>query len=93
MSPFRILGLNEAATPDDVKQAWRKLASEHHPDKGGDTDSFHRMRTAYIEALARASAPFDCDACKGSGWKIQVKGWHSVRLQCSKCNGAGTVPR
>ena len=68
MNPFRILGLSEAATADDVKQAWRRLASEHHPDKGGDADSFHRLRTAYEDALSIASAPAVCPRCGGRGW-------------------------
>lgn len=30
-----------------AKQAYRQLARRHHPDRGGDADTFHRLRLAY----------------------------------------------
>ena len=34
---YQILGVEKTATADQIKQAFRRLASQHHPDKGGDT--------------------------------------------------------
>jgi hypothetical protein len=34
--PWRILGVSSNATKDEVRAAYRQLASDHHPDKGGD---------------------------------------------------------
>jgi curved DNA-binding protein len=44
---YSILGVQRAATPDEIKKAYRKLASQHHPDKGGDTAKFQEIEEAY----------------------------------------------
>jgi len=33
---YDILGVEKAATLDQIKKSYRKLAIKHHPDKGGD---------------------------------------------------------
>lgn len=47
MSPYDVLGLDRNASQDDVKKAYRKLAREHHPDKGGDPEKFKKVQEAY----------------------------------------------
>ena len=42
-----MLGVAKNATVDEIKRAYRKLASQHHPDKGGDTAKFQEIQTAY----------------------------------------------
>ena len=44
---YDILGVSENASPDEIKKAYRKLASKHHPDKGGDTLQFQNIEEAY----------------------------------------------
>jgi len=44
---YQTLGLNKEASQDEIKKAYRKLASQHHPDKGGDTARFQEIQTAY----------------------------------------------
>jgi len=44
---YSILGVNENATQDEIKKAYRKLAVEHHPDKGGSEETFKKISEAY----------------------------------------------
>ena len=44
---YNILGVNENASPDEIKKAYRKLANQHHPDKGGDQARFKDISVAY----------------------------------------------
>jgi curved DNA-binding protein len=47
MDHYSTLGVDRGATTDQIKKAYRKLASEHHPDKGGDTKKFQKIQAAY----------------------------------------------
>jgi DnaJ-class molecular chaperone len=47
MSHYATLGIKENASSTDIKQAFRKLAAEHHPDKGGDAEKFKQVNEAY----------------------------------------------
>ena len=47
MDYYQTLGVAKSATPDEIKKAYRKLASQHHPDKGGDTAMFQKIEEAY----------------------------------------------
>ena len=47
MDHYATLGIAKNATPDEIKKAYRKLASQHHPDKGGDKDKFQEIQAAY----------------------------------------------
>ena len=44
---YKTLGVDRTATPDQIKQAYRRMASLHHPDKGGDTAQFQEIQEAY----------------------------------------------
>jgi DnaJ-class molecular chaperone len=44
---YNTLGVDKNATQEEIKKAYRKLASLHHPDKGGDTTKFQDIQTAY----------------------------------------------
>jgi curved DNA-binding protein len=47
MDHYETLGVQRDATEQDIKRAYRKLASKHHPDKGGDQEQFKRIQGAY----------------------------------------------
>jgi hypothetical protein len=53
---LRELDLPAGSDPDAVKRAYRRLAREHHPDRGGSTETFHRLQVAY-ERLVDDPAP------------------------------------
>jgi len=44
---YSILGVEETSTQEDIKKAYRKLAKENHPDKGGDEELFKKISVAY----------------------------------------------
>lgn len=51
MNYYNILGLAQGASESEIKQAYRKLAMKHHPDRGGNESEFKRIKEAY-EALS-----------------------------------------
>lgn len=55
MDYYKVLGLSPGASEEEVKKAYRKLASKHHPDKGGDTAKFQEIQGAY-EAIVSGKA-------------------------------------
>lgn len=44
---YDILGVSKGASQDDIRRAYRKLAGEHHPDRGGSSDKFKEVNEAY----------------------------------------------
>jgi len=44
---YSVLGVHRGAGPDEIKQAYRRMAKQHHPDKGGDTNKFQEVEEAY----------------------------------------------
>jgi curved DNA-binding protein len=47
MKYYETLGVDKSATPEQIKQAYRRMASKFHPDKGGDTAKFQEIEEAY----------------------------------------------
>lgn len=44
---YQILGVDRRASAEEIKQAYRRMASQHHPDKGGDKERFQEIQQAY----------------------------------------------
>lgn len=44
---YKILGIEKTATAEEVKAAFRRLALEHHPDRGGNAEKFKEANEAY----------------------------------------------
>lgn len=47
MSPYETLGVSKSADDATIKDAFRSLASQHHPDRGGDPEVMSRVNVAY----------------------------------------------
>jgi DnaJ-class molecular chaperone len=89
MSPFEMLEIPPESTPLEVKMRWRILASEHHPDKGGDASKFDMYRSAYEEALRLSEMEKPCDECGGAGKITTMRGFHQIKVACPICSGSG----
>jgi curved DNA-binding protein CbpA len=90
---YRALGVSPAADPDEIKNAYRRLAKETHPDtaSGGSEFQFHKIYNAYkilsdSEARARYDRRFTLEDAEHS-WL----GLHPVK--CSRCNKVTAQPR
>lgn len=44
---YKTLGLQPGASIEDVKTAYKNLAKKHHPDKGGDPETFKEINNAF----------------------------------------------
>lgn len=44
--PFQVLGVGANASREEVERAYRLLAQEHHPDRGGDEQQMMRINAA-----------------------------------------------
>ena len=50
---FALLGLTDSADEGTVREAYRRLSLQTHPDRpGGDSDQQSRLNEAYAVALA-----------------------------------------
>lgn len=81
MTYYEILGVSDTATADEIKRAYRKLASQHHPDKGGDHTKFQEIQKAY-ETLADNNKRQQYDMQRngfggGDGMRFH---WHSADM-------------
>lgn len=57
---YKILGIPRNATKDDIKKAYRRLAHQYHPDKGGNETKFKEINEAYqILGDERKRAQYD----------------------------------
>ena len=45
--PYTILGIEQNATHQEIKSAFRAMCNIHHPDKGGDAHKFIEITDAY----------------------------------------------
>ena len=68
---YKILGVNETASSDQIKKAFKDIAKREHPDRGGNKDKFQEASEAH-DVLKDAQKRHDYDTQRkfgGSGGK------------------------
>ena len=79
---YDILGVKKNASADEIKKAFRRLAQKHHPDAGGDEETFKNINEAY-EVLSdpEKKKQYDRFGTVGNfseqpgGWPGGAQGW------------------
>ena len=57
---YEVLGVAKDVNESDLKKAYKRMASKHHPDKGGDEEKFKESKEAYdILSNAQKRAAYD----------------------------------
>ena len=49
MNYYKVLGVDESSSQDEIKKAYRRLSLKHHPDRGGDTVFQNPIDPTYID--------------------------------------------
>lgn len=96
---YRVLRVGRDATPQQIKNAFREMARESHPDKGGDARDFQMAREAYdvlvnIEAREQYEADYISEAerlghvvCPDCFTKNRVARFESNKIvKCGYCS-------
>ena len=88
---LELLHVNEPLTSADLKEAFRHLALEHHPDTGGDRDTFEALLAAYRRLLKDVEADeMKCPTCQGRGQtQLGAASFTPVYQFCITCSGSG----
>ena len=69
MDHYTTLGINRNASPDEIKHAYRRMANQHHPDRGGDTAKFQEVQAAY-ETLSDPNSRHQYDNPQPQGFQF-----------------------
>ena len=101
INPWKILGVHQKSTDEDIQEAFHKLAKKWHPDKkGGDQKRFAEAAMAYGLLKTRAArrqftdlSPLygqRCPICVGTGGTNKTKSITAREfVVCNNCHGAG----
>lgn len=63
---YDVLGVNEQSTSADITKAFKDLAKQHHPDRGGDKDKFQEINEAH-DTLKNSQKRHDYDTMRKFG--------------------------
>jgi curved DNA-binding protein len=72
---YSTLGVDRNASQEDIKRAYRKMAAQHHPDRGGNTAKFQDVQAAY-ETLSDPGKKSQYDNPQPQGFGFPGGGFH-----------------
>lgn len=83
MSHYDTLKVTENASQEEIKKAYRRLASKHHPDKGGSKLEFQKIEEAYrVLSDPAQREQYDLERRGGAGirfnWNPDVNGMPNI---------------
>jgi len=73
VNAYEVLGIELSASDETIVAAYRARVKEHHPDVGGDAESFRRIADAY--RLVRDPVERRC-----------LDRWHRANRVCPACH-------
>tara|TARA_R110001592_G_scaffold64071_1_gene196709 strand:+ start:68 stop:937 length:870 start_codon:yes stop_codon:yes gene_type:complete len=72
---YDILGVNEQSTSAEITKAFKNLAKQHHPDRGGTQEKFQEINEAH-DTLKSSQKRHDYDSMRKFGRGRQGGGQH-----------------
>ena len=76
MDYYSILGVDKNADEQTIKKAYKRLAMQHHPDKGGDENKFKEINEAYATlSNPQKKAQYDNPHAGGFGFSHGSQGF------------------
>ena len=82
-----ILGVAVDASKADIKKAYRKLAGQHHPDKGGDEAKFKEVQEAYDRVSHPDKYKEETNFHRQQGGRDQF--WDNVNIHVNRSGFGG----
>jgi molecular chaperone DnaJ len=97
---YEALDMPPGTEHEMLKERYRTLVREHHPDAGGDTEFFKCITEAGSILLDPVARDFydrrlrmtftTCETCNGSGQTWRQQGFNNrFAHRCKRCNGRG----
>ena len=92
---YSILGIASTASDSEVKRAYKIMAMQLHPDKGGDTELFQQLTDAYERILERRG--INKNVAEPAAESVTTVNREKAEPQCEKpkppeSRGAGDEP-
>ena len=91
MDLYELLDVARDATPGQIKSAYKKASTKHHPDKGGDSEIFKQVKQAYeilsdpeqrelydTTGVVSPKRKIDLEEMAMSRILIHIQGWYSL---------------
>lgn len=99
---YSVLDVLRSASDEEIKTAFYRKASKHHPDRGGDEAVMADINRAYnvlINPTLRRKYDNElkmlaelCPNCRGAGVVYKQKGFaNRIPGKCDTCNGNGVL--